>query len=63
MMKRDRIINEIELIEEVYCKDCFIKKHFLKSKSKTFTHRFCISECTVGEQLQKYGNELLVYRK
>ena len=63
MMKRNQIIHEIERIEEVYCKDCFIKKHFMNTESKTSAHRFCISECTIGEQLQKYGNELLIHRR
>lgn len=62
-MKRTEMIAKIDEVLEMYCQDCFIKKHFLKNKNKTYAHRFCIRSCTIGEKLQQYGQELLETEK
>lgn len=57
-MNKLSIINEIDETMEMYCEDCFIRKQIRKDQGKTAAHRFCISNCTVGQQLQFLGNEL-----
>lgn len=43
---------------ETYCEGCFVRKQIRKEQGKTAAHRFCISHCSVGTQLQFLGNEL-----
>ena len=62
-MDRTEMIEKIDEVLGTYCQDCFIKKHFLKNKNKTYAHRFCIRTCTIGENLQQYGQELLEIEK
>ena len=52
------VISEIDNLLETYCNGCFLKKELKANGGKTLAHRFCISSCTVGEQLQFLGNEL-----
>ncbi|MBT2582100.1 zinc-finger domain-containing protein [Planococcus sp. ISL-109] len=57
-MKKVSIINEIDDMLSTYCEGCFVKAQLRKDEGKTAAHRFCISECTVGTQLQFLGQEL-----
>ncbi|RNF40454.1 zinc-finger domain-containing protein [Planococcus salinus] len=57
-MNKVSIINEIDEMLNTYCEGCFVKKQIRKEQGKTAAHRFCISDCTVGSQLQFLGNEL-----
>ncbi|GAA0348166.1 zinc-finger domain-containing protein [Bacillus carboniphilus] len=57
-MNRKVIFEELEEIMTTYCEGCFVYKTLRKEKGKTFAHRFCISKCTVGEKIQKYGKKL-----
>lgn len=57
-MERKKYFDEVEDIFSFDCKDCFVYKHFKKEKGKRFAHKFCISECTVGEKLKSIGNKL-----
>ncbi len=41
-----------------YCDGCFLYKYLRKSEGKRVAHRFCISQCTVGEKLKEYGKLL-----
>lgn len=53
------IVQEIDELNETYCEGCFVKKQLRKESGKPTAHRFCIEKCTVGEQLQFLGEELL----
>ena len=53
------VIREIDEMLETYCDGCFIKRELKSNSGKTMAHRFCINRCTVGEQLQFLGGELL----
>lgn len=61
-MKKD--LNRAELLEDLqctmtqYCEGCFLYRFLKKSEGKRAAHRFCISQCTVGEKLQGYGKRL-----
>lgn len=57
-MKKVSIINEIDEMLTTYCEGCFVRAQLRKDEGKTAAHRFCISSCTVGTQLQFLGNEL-----
>ena len=57
-VKKVSIINEIDEMLTTYCEGCFVKTQLRKDEGKTAAHRFCISNCTVGSQLQFLGNEL-----
>lgn len=57
-MNKVSIINEIDEMLNTYCEGCFVKRQIRKDQGKTAAHRFCISDCTVGSQLQFLGNEL-----
>lgn len=57
-MDKLHVMNEIDEILNTYCEGCFLKKHFTKENSKTVAHKYCITQCTVGEHLQYLGREL-----
>ncbi|MFC5588209.1 zinc-finger domain-containing protein [Sporosarcina soli] len=57
-MNKTNVMNEITEILDVYCEECFVKRQLSKEKGKTGAHRFCITTCTIGEQLQFLGQEL-----
>lgn len=53
------IVQEIDELNEKYCEGCFVKQQLRKDRGKTAAHRFCIESCTIGDQLQFLGRELL----
>ncbi|AEH53293.1 hypothetical protein B4098_0005 [Heyndrickxia coagulans] len=57
-MERKQLIREVDKILKTYCEGCFLKSHFRKTRGKKYAHQFCIRQCTVGEQLKKYGDRL-----
>lgn len=58
-MDKSAVIKDIDELIDTYCIDCPIKKALRHTRGKTGAHRFCIEECSVGEQLQFLGKELL----
>lgn len=58
-MDRASVVKNIDAIMELYCEGCLLKSHLRKASGKAQAHRFCIEQCTVGEQLRKKGEELL----
>ncbi len=58
MINRVEIMGEIDEIMDKYCNDCLLKKALNQERGKTAAHRFCISECTIGDQLRFLGNEM-----
>lgn len=58
-MNKVSVMKEIDELTDVYCTDCLVLRDFRKTRGKTGAHRFCIEQCTVGEQLQFLGEELL----
>ncbi|KAB7708975.1 zinc-finger domain-containing protein [Bacillus aerolatus] len=58
-MERKQLMAEVEELLHTYCEDCLLKAAFRKEKGKSFAHKFCITTCTVGEQLRKRGEQLL----
>lgn len=52
------VMKEINQLLDIYCEGCYVKKQLLKERGKTGAHQFCISECSVGDQLQFLGREI-----
>lgn len=57
-MDKTIVMSDINQILDSYCEGCFLKKQLAKDNGKTNAHKFCISGCTVGEQLRFLGNEM-----
>ena len=58
-MNKVSVMKEIDELTDVYCTDCLVIRDLRKTRGKTGAHRFCIKHCTVGEQLQFLGKELM----
>lgn len=58
MVNRIEIMNEIDEVMDRYCHGCLLKQALNTERGKTAAHRFCISECTIGDQLRFLGNEM-----
>jgi hypothetical protein len=58
LMEKMSVMNEIDEILDTYCDGCFLKQQFSKDNGKTSAHKFCISNCTVGEQLKLLGEKM-----
>ncbi|WP_147533720.1 zinc-finger domain-containing protein [Bacillus marasmi] len=55
---RKQLFQELEQLMKHYCDGCFLHKHIKNNHGRRKAHRFCISECTVGEKIKGYGNKL-----
>ncbi|ARF18688.1 zinc-finger domain-containing protein [Sporosarcina ureae] len=52
------VMKEINQLLDIYCEGCYVKKQLTNERGKTGAHQFCISDCTVGDQLQFLGREI-----
>lgn len=63
-MNKVSVMKEIDEITDTYCTECPIIRDLRKQRGKPGAHKFCIELCTVGEQLQFLGQELMkIYEK
>lgn len=58
-MTTQYIIEDIDAIQDKYCRDCIVKQQLRKERGKTGAHKFCITTCSVGKKLQFLGQELM----
>jgi hypothetical protein len=58
MLSRQQILREVEEMIGKYCKECFLHKHHKEEKGRRYAHRFCITQCTVGDKLKEMGRKL-----
>lgn len=64
-MKEVRNVNKLDVMKDIdeltdtYCVDCLVIRDLRKKRGKQGAHRFCIESCTVGEQLQFLGEEMM----
>ncbi|OLS37747.1 zinc-finger domain-containing protein [Bacillus sp. MRMR6] len=56
---RKELFNHVGALLAQYCDGCLLHKHFKQEGGRRSAHRFCISQCTVGERLKKYGKKLM----
>lgn len=57
-MKKTTVISEIDELLDTYCESCLVKKHLTDERGKAEAHKFCIRECTIGDQLRFLGSEM-----
>ncbi|HJV17912.1 MAG TPA: zinc-finger domain-containing protein [Bacillales bacterium] len=57
-LKRCTLMKKIESLMVEYCDGCFLNKHLKEESGRRFAHRFCISQCTVGNEMKEYGKKL-----
>ncbi|MEH7335907.1 zinc-finger domain-containing protein [Neobacillus drentensis] len=55
---RKELLSQVENMINHYCAGCFLHQYLKKEGGRRAAHRFCISQCTVGEKLQEYGKKL-----
>lgn len=55
---RKELLRNIESLTSHYCEGCFLYRQLKKDGGRRLAHRFCISQCTVGEKLREYGKKL-----
>lgn len=58
-MNKVSVMQDIDELMDMYCSECLIIQELRKTHGKQGAHKFCIEKCTVGEQLQFLGNELM----
>lgn len=64
MMNKVDVMKDIDDLTDTYCTDCLVIRDLRKTRGKQGAHRFCIESCTVGEQLQFLGQEIMkIYEK
>ncbi|MGG3469573.1 zinc-finger domain-containing protein [Neobacillus pocheonensis] len=49
---------QVESMMKQYCDGCFLHQYLKKEGGRRAAHRFCITQCTVGERLQEFGKRL-----
>ena len=59
MMNKIDVMKDIDELTDMYCVDCLVIRDLRKTRGKQGAHRFCIEQCTVGEQLQFLGQEMM----
>lgn len=62
-MDKTIFMNEIDHIIDTYCEGCFLKRVLIKDKGKAGAHKFCITKCTIGDQLKFLGKEMNKFTK
>jgi hypothetical protein len=55
------IMKDMNELQDMYCSDCLVIRDLRQTRGKTKAHQFCIENCTVGEQLQFLGEELMKF--
>ncbi|MGN7476396.1 zinc-finger domain-containing protein [Solibacillus silvestris] len=58
-MNKVDVMKDIDQLTDTYCVDCLVIRDLRKTRGKQGAHRFCIESCTVGEQLQFLGEEIM----
>lgn len=58
-MIKTYVMKDIDELTDTYCVDCLVIRDLRKKRGKQGAHRFCIESCSVGEQLQFLGQEML----
>ncbi len=57
-MKKTTVTSEIDELLDMYCEGCLVKTQLTRERGKVDAHKFCIQECTVGDQLRFLGSEM-----
>ncbi|MCM3766634.1 zinc-finger domain-containing protein [Neobacillus niacini] len=57
-MARKELFTQVERLMNQYCEGCFLHRQIKKDQGRRTAHRFCITQCTIGEEIQHYGKKL-----
>ena len=57
-VSRREMIEMVDSLMDQYCMGCFLKQFLKQEGGKRSAHRFCITQCTVGENLKEFGKKL-----
>ncbi|MCA0988195.1 zinc-finger domain-containing protein [Guptibacillus algicola] len=57
-MKKKEVMMEVGFILDTYCDGCLLKRVNQHDYGKCHAQRFCITECTVGDELRQLGKHL-----
>ncbi|EGQ27641.1 hypothetical protein HMPREF9372_0387 [Sporosarcina newyorkensis 2681] len=57
-MNKVMVMKDINQLLDIYCEGCYVKRQLIKERGKTGAHQFCISQCTIGDQLKFLGSEI-----
>ncbi|MBY0122666.1 zinc-finger domain-containing protein [Bacillus sp. S/N-304-OC-R1] len=57
-MNRKQLYDEVEELLNTYCQGCLLHKLHKDEKGRTYAHKFCITDCTVGEKIKLIGSKL-----
>lgn len=52
------MLKQVDSLLNTYCDGCFLHKQNVLDNGRTYAHRFCINQCTVGESLKQIGANL-----
>lgn len=56
--KRIMLFDEVDRTLRDYCEDCFLYRTHRKEQGRTYAHKFCLTHCTIGQQLKTIGNKI-----
>jgi hypothetical protein len=59
LLNKLQILASLDRVQQHYCQGCFLHKQLKCEKGRRYAHRFCITQCTVGEKIKIYGQQLL----
>lgn len=59
LMDKVTVMKDIDSLTDTYCDDCLVRQELRQQRGKSGAHRFCIEHCSVGQQLQFLGQELM----
>ncbi|MGM9987467.1 MAG: zinc-finger domain-containing protein [Bacillaceae bacterium] len=57
--QKKQVITNIHNTVQYYCEGCFVYTQFRKDHSRNVAQHFCNHTCTVGQTLQKLGEQLI----
>ena len=55
---KKRTFKQVDHLLNTYCQGCFLHKQLVADHGRRHAHKFCITNCTVGEQLKLMGSQL-----
>jgi hypothetical protein len=55
---RKEVLTFVESLMAQYCEGCFLHRQLIKDGGRRRAHQFCISQCTVGQQIKEFGKKL-----
>jgi len=56
--RRKQLLDKVDQTLQAYCDGCFLYSTHKKELGRTYAHKFCLSHCTIGQQLKDVGKQL-----